>query len=62
MFTISDGQGKAYCDGVSRRDFLKVGALGMGGLSLPGLLQAEKISGMRNPQKAIIMVYLAGGP
>ena len=41
MFTISDGQGKAYCDGVSRRDFLKVGALGMGGLSLPGLLQAE---------------------
>ncbi len=62
MFTISDGQGKAYCDGVSRRDFLKVGALGMGGLSLPGLLQAEKISGARNPQKAIIMVYLAGGP
>ena len=62
MFTISDGQEKAYCDGVSRRDFLKVGALGMGGLSLPGLLQAEKINGEKNPQKAVIMVFLAGGP
>ena len=30
-----------YCDGRSRRSFLKIGGLAMGGLSLPGLLQAE---------------------
>jgi hypothetical protein len=30
-----------YCDGRSRRSFLKLGGLAMGGLGLPGLLQAE---------------------
>ena len=35
--------GKSYelCDGVTRRDFLRVGALGMGGLALPDLPRAE---------------------
>ena len=30
-----------YCDGVSRRNFLRIGALGLGGLTLPQLLRAE---------------------
>ena len=33
------GRGPRTCDGVSRRTFLKVGALAIGGLSLPGLLR-----------------------
>jgi hypothetical protein len=45
---------------VSRRSFLKIGALAMGGLSLPQILQAQQQSNSRS-HKAIIMVYLSGG-
>ena len=47
---------------ISRRDFLQVGGLGMGGLALPQLLQAESASGIRKSHKAIIMIYMAGAP
>jgi hypothetical protein len=40
---------------------LHAGALAMGGLSLPQLLQAEAITGKKS-QKSIIMVFLSGGP
>src|SRR3954470_22494146 len=53
---------RRYCDGVSRRNFIKIGALGMGGLALPQLLEAEAQSGIRKSHKAIIMIYLPGGP
>ena len=56
------GDGHRFCDGVSRRNFLKIGALGLGGLSLPQILQAESKAGIRNSQKSIIMIYLPGGP
>jgi hypothetical protein len=36
-----------YCDGVTRRDFLKIGGLALGGLSLPGLLRAKGQAGIR---------------
>jgi hypothetical protein len=51
-----------YCDGVSRRSFLKIGGLAMGGLGLPELLRAEAnaATGGR-PHKSVIMVYLTGG-
>src|SRR5947207_11415589 len=51
-----------YCDGVSRRNFLRIGALGLGGLALPQLLQAEAASGIRRSHKAVIMLFLPGGP
>jgi Protein of unknown function (DUF1501) len=51
-----------YCDGVTRRDFLKIGGLALGGLSLPGLLRAESLAGVRRSHKAVIMIFLAGGP
>lgn len=54
-----------FCDGVSRRNFLRIGSLGMGGLALPGLLQAEEASGLRSASrqhKSIIMIFLPGGP
>jgi len=54
-----------FCDGVSRRNFLRIGSLGMGGLALPNLLRAESQSGVHNKalrHKAIIMIFLPGGP
>lgn len=38
MLTFSAGHSHRVCDGTSRRDFLRAGALGMGGLSLANLL------------------------
>jgi hypothetical protein len=55
------GRGQRYCDGISRRSFLKIGGLAMGGLGLPELLKAEAQAGIGQPHKAVIMVYLAGG-
>tara|TARA_B100000676_G_scaffold112314_1_gene112079 strand:+ start:9775 stop:11115 length:1341 start_codon:yes stop_codon:yes gene_type:complete len=52
--------GSKFCDGHSRRTFLQIGA--MGSLTLPQLLQAEAASGVANSHKAVIMVYLCGGP
>ena len=49
-----------FCDGVSRRSFLRIGGLAMGGLSLPQLLRAEERAG-GGSHKAVIMVYLSGG-
>ena len=61
MLTIP-GQSFRFCDGVTRRNFLQIGALGLGGLALPDLLRAEAQSGIRSSHKAIIMIYLPGGP
>ena len=52
----------AFCDGLARRDFLRVGSLAMGGLSLPQLLRAEAASGNRPSNKSVIMIFLSGGP
>ena len=54
--------GKSHCDGVSRRNFLQVGALGAGGLTLPGLLSLEAKQGTGSNPKSVILVYLVGGP
>ncbi len=48
------------CDGINRRDFLKVGALG--GLTLSQLLAAEQVAGGGRKHKALIMIYMAGAP
>lgn len=63
MLTINGNQGERFCDGVSRRGFLRIGALGLGGATLPQLLQAESQT-RRKPldHKAVIMIFLAGGP
>ncbi|HWB09714.1 MAG TPA: DUF1501 domain-containing protein [Pirellulales bacterium] len=53
-----------YCDGVSRRSFLRIGGLAMGtmgSLNLGELLRAEEAAGKRRSHKAVIMVYLSGG-
>ena len=58
----SDQASASLCDGVSRRDFLKIGGLALGGCSLRDLLAAEAQAGIKNSHKAVIMIYLVGGP
>jgi hypothetical protein len=57
--------GHMTCDGVRRRDFIRVGSLGIGGLTLPNLLRqqaAAKDAGKPVSRKSVILVWLAGGP
>lgn len=51
-----------FCNGLSRRDVLRIGTLGVAGLSLPSLLAAEEQSSSPQRHKAVIMIYLCGGP
>ena len=60
MITKLDRNFFDSCDGIARRNFLKIGSIA--GLSLPQLLKAEKALGTGSSDKSIIMVYLAGGP
>lgn len=61
MLTIN-GPRHQFCDGVSRRGVLKIGGLALGGLSLPQILQAQAQSGTTRSHKAVIMIFLSGGP
>ena len=65
MLTILGGSGSnrdLLCDGVSRRGFLKVGGMALGGLSLGQLLELEAAAGTGSSHKALINIYLPGGP
>jgi hypothetical protein len=46
----------------SRREFLRIGALGAGGMTLAELLKTEAVAGIRSSQKSVILIYLVGGP
>ncbi|HEU4753374.1 MAG TPA: DUF1501 domain-containing protein, partial [Armatimonadota bacterium] len=52
------------CDGVSRRDFIKVGTLGLAGLTLPEFLQLREAAAAPKPEraKAVILLWMGGGP
>jgi hypothetical protein len=53
------------CDGIARRDFVKVGALAAGGWTLVDQLRAEARAaedGSKPRRKAVIQIYQAGGP
>lgn len=64
MLTIWGSSTGSFCDGRSRRHFLKVGSLGVGGLTLPGLLRlrADGAIEPRSAPTSVLMVYLFGGP
>jgi uncharacterized protein (DUF1501 family) len=59
MLSVFD-HGSSY----SRRDFLRIGTLGVGGLSLADLLRlkAQGAPQAKTSHKAVIMVYLCGAP
>ena len=62
------GNKTRYCDGFSRRNFLKVGALATGSFTLADLFRAEALSATAgkppsgHAPKSIINIYLGGGP
>src|SRR2546430_954553 len=63
MLTIF-GQSSRYCDGVSRRSFLKIGGLEIGAsaLTLADLTRLEAATGSNKRQKSVINIFLGGGP
>lgn len=61
MLTIH-GDRSRLCDGLSRRQFLRVGALAIGGLTMADVLRGRARARQASRPKSIIMVYLNGGP
>jgi Protein of unknown function (DUF1501) len=64
MLSLLTSRGQRTCDGSNRREFLRIGALGLGGLSLPGLLHADSRAAPRRMgrAKSAILLFLSGGP
>ena len=67
MLTIPGTPSGRFCDRGSRRQFLRIGGLAALGTAGPGLtladvLRAEQVAGSAASQKAVIMIYLPGGP
>ncbi|MCI0431663.1 MAG: DUF1501 domain-containing protein [Rhodospirillales bacterium] len=62
---FSFGSGRKNCDGVTRRQALRIGSTGLiGGLSLPMLLELQAKAATQAPAKAqaCIFLFLEGGP
>jgi hypothetical protein len=69
MFTISRQSRATKCNGATRRDFLQIGTLGLGGLALSDLLRLEaRAEASSAPdhtsanKKSVILFWLDGGP
>ncbi len=63
MLTFT-GNKQGFCDGINRRNFLKIGAFGAG-VTLADQLRiqsAAAAAGQPTRQKSAIMIYLPGGP
>ena len=67
MLRIHD-RGARLCDGLTRREWLRIGGLGSLGLSMPGLLSARTLPAPTNAArsygkaKSCILFNLTGGP
>jgi Protein of unknown function (DUF1501) len=53
---------RTFCDGISRRNFLTIGGMALGGISLSKVLRADPTGAQARSHKAIINIYLPGGP
>jgi hypothetical protein len=65
MLNLFGTRANRDCSGATRRDFLKVGTLGLTGLSLSGLLRlrsAAASQGQPTRDTSVIWLWLGGGP
>jgi hypothetical protein len=65
MFPLVGSRKAGQCDGTTRRDFLKVGALGLGSLTLADLLRsraAAREQGRVTKSTSVVWLWLGGGP
>ncbi len=65
MFSLSDVRPDRDCQGYCRREFLRIGALGLGGLTLPGVLASRAAAaseGRPVTDKSVVLLFLQGGP
>ena len=65
MLTVKSENSFRDCSGKSRRDFLRVGVLSLGGLTLANLLATQAAAGSSSDHsvkdKAVVLLYLSGG-
>src|SRR6266567_4117733 len=64
MLTFFNGDSERFCDGISRRGFLRAGGLALGGLALSDLLRLQAQGAVTSDRKgkSVIMICLGGGP
>jgi len=64
MFSVFGNDHTRTCAGASRRELLRIGGLALGGLTLPGLLRARAAEAATSAyrDKAVVMLFLVGGP
>jgi len=66
VLSITDSGLAHCCAGYTRRDFLRIGALGVGGLTLVDLLRAQaeasSLAGELVRGKSVVLLFLSGGP
>jgi hypothetical protein len=65
MLTLLDHRPDKTCQGLARREFLRVGTLGFGGLSLASLLRSRAEAALPAnvvKPKSVVLLFLQGGP
>ena len=65
MLQLTDPSVHRNCSGLSRREVLRIGALGLGGLTLADLLRAREevaAAGGSVRDVSVVLLFLQGGP
>jgi hypothetical protein len=68
MWSIRSQHGAKFCDTRTRRELLRAGSLGLGGLTLASLLRLQEAAGGAARSKAVgrarsvVVLFLSGGP
>lgn len=64
MLTVCDPRPSRDCQGLRRRDFLKIGGLSLAGMSLPQLMAAKALGASQGyvRDKSVVLLFLQGGP
>jgi hypothetical protein len=65
MLSLGVSKGARHCDGLNRREALRAGAIGLGGLTLPALLHLQQTASAATSTvraRSVILLFLSGGP